>query len=395
MSGVYKHRCGTEMFKINKDIQIFSNYKIMAFISFFPLFIIFSYVFLGGYKTDLRNLQEIIFIIFEKNAHSYERLKVLWLVLIKSFIASIFVLILPFIIKFLYNILFKCRNGYIFYLLCSAIVFSALLLYYFYNNDKIYLPNYGEYKGPSVSFCSTYRDRFGQISQTLPKNLEDNRKDKDFVDFIIIDFDPSDDTLKKFIFENFAEDVKSGYIKYYQTDKMPKWDFSLAKNTAHYYADNEVVVNLDVDNYTGYRGGAQVANILKDDDNSFLWQNDKGSYVGNFGRIAFYRKQFDYLGGYDENLPAPATNQDLDIVQRAEAVKYKKITLGILNEFISNTKSLTIKHTDSKLSIDDMDKLNKAYMKDKMNKGEYIANKGVYGIRTGVYRIMSMSDKAE
>ena len=384
------------MFKINKNIQTFNNYKVMVFICFFPLFIIFSYIFIERYNFDLRSLQEIIFMTFEKNAHNYERIKVLGWVFIEAFTASVTVLILPFFVKFLYNILYKCRNGYIFYLLCSVIVFSAQLLYSLYkNNDKIYLPNYGEYKGPSVSFCSTYRDRFGQISQTLPKNLEDNRKDKNFVDFIIIDFDPSDDTLKKFIFDNFAEDVKSGYIKYYQTYNMPKWDFSLAKNTAHYYADNEVVVNLDADNYTGYRGGAQVANILKDDDNSFLWQNDKGSWAGNFGRIAFYRKQFDYLGGYDENLPAPATNQDLDIVERAEAVNYKKITLGILNKFIPNTKFLTIKHTDSKLSIADMDKLNKAYMKDKMNKGEFIANKGVYGIRTGVYRIMSMSDKAE
>ena len=160
--------------------------------------------------------------------------------------------------------------------------------------DGVYLVADRKFRGPSVSFCTTYKDRFWQISQTLPKNLKDNRMDKEHVEFVLIDFDPSDPTLKNFIFDNFADDVASGYLKYYQTDKMPTWDCSFAKNTAHYYAANDVVVNLDADNYTGWRGGLYVAHMLAPNRKTFLWQYT-GTPNGSYGRISLYKEDFEYL----------------------------------------------------------------------------------------------------
>ena len=262
--------------------------------------------------------------------------------------------------------------------------------------DELYLVVDRKFRGPSVSFCTTYRDRFQQISQTLPKNLKDNRMDKDHVEFVLIDFDPSDSRLKDFIFKNFADDIASGYLKYYQTDKIPSWDFSLAKNTSHYYATKQVVVNLDADNYTGWRGGLYVAHTFEKNKNIFFQQftiSTDGNY-GNYGRVSMYKKDFEYLGGYDESLPAPAGYQDADLMSRAESF-LKPFHKNSHNQFIANEKDETIKHTKKKsdLTWKEMNALNREYSKNNIKNKKFRANNGIYGIREGVYRIMSAEDR--
>lgn len=250
-----------------------------------------------------------------------------------------------------------------------------------------------KYNGPKVSFCTTYKDRFEQISKTLPVNLANNRMDQSNVEFILIDFDPSDSRLKEFIFKNFSQDIASGYLKYYQTDKMPVWNFSVAKNTSHYYANNEIIVNLDADNYTGYRGGKFVSDALANNHNSFLWQK-RDFRNGSYGRISFYRKDFDYLGGYDENLPEPASYQDDDLMERAK-IFLNRIHKHFYNDAIENDKDETIKHTKKGKSWDLMLIANKKHSEENIKNGKIRANNGIYGIREGVVRIMSLDGKVK
>ena len=217
--------------------------------------------------------------------------------------------------------------------------------------------------------------------------------DKDHVEFVLIDFDPNDPTLKNFIFENFADDIASGYLKYYQTNKMPYWDCSLAKNTAHYYATNDVVVNLDADNYTGWRGGLYVAHIFANKQRVFLWQVDSDK-KGNYGRISLYKEDFDYFGGYDESLPAPAGYQDDDIMARAK----NSLTLihkDSHNQYIQNPKDDTIKHTKKSMSWNKMREINMKHSENNIKNGKFRANNGIYGIREGVFRIMSKEDEVK
>ena len=249
------------------------------------------------------------------------------------------------------------------------------------------------YKGPKVSFCTTYKDRFEQISKTLPINLANNRMDDSKVEFILIDFDPTDTRLKEFIFENFSKDIASGYLKYYQTDKMPLWDFSVAKNTSHYYATNDIVVNLDADNYTGYRGGKFVSDVLANNHKSFLWQK-RDLVNGAYGRISFYRKDFDYLGGYDEKLPEPAGYQDDDLMNRAKTY-LNRIHRNFLNDAIKNDKDETIKHTKKGKPWLDMQKANKKHSEENIKNGKIRANNGIYGIREGVIRVMFLDSKVK
>lgn len=85
-----------------------------------------------------------------------------------------------------------------------------------------------------LSFCTTHLDRFNQISCTLPANLEDNRKHAEIVEFVVVDFiKDNKGELWDFVKKSFADDLKSGYLKYFSSHKMPYFHASIAKNTAH------------------------------------------------------------------------------------------------------------------------------------------------------------------
>lgn len=93
-----------------------------------------------------------------------------------------------------------------------------------------------------------------QIQQTLPQNIADNMEDKDKVELVLVDFG-SQDGLQEWIADNFEKEIEEGFLKYYYTEELPYWHASIAKNTAHYLASHDIVVNLDCDNYTGPHGG--------------------------------------------------------------------------------------------------------------------------------------------
>ncbi len=304
-----------------------------------------------------------------------------------------FFIFLLIVFGFCFFHIYRCYNIYFDTNKCYIDAKSQLLDFWEGVKEQIYLISDKKFKGPSVSFCTTYKDRFWQISKTLPKNLKNNRMDSDHVEFVLIDFDPSDPTLKNFIFDNFADDIASGYLKYYQTNKMPSWDCSVAKNTAHYYATNDVVVNLDADNYTGWRGGLYVAHTLAKNRKTFLWQYS-GAPNGSYGRISLYKKDFDFLGGYDESLPAPVGYQDTDLIKRAEYF-LTLIHKNKYNQAIENKHDETIKHTNKKLSWDEMNEMNKFYSQNNIKNKKFRANNGIYGIQEGVFRIMSKEDKVK
>ena len=112
---------------------------------------------------------------------------------------------------------------------------------------------------PSLSFCITCKNRLNQIERTLRKNLDDNWLHQRYIEFVLVDFG-STDGLRDWIISMFKKELESGYLRYYYTSKLPYWHACIAKNTSHLCARNEIVVNLDCDNYTGYFGGKFVIN---------------------------------------------------------------------------------------------------------------------------------------
>lgn len=183
------------------------------------------------------------------------------------------------------------------------------------------------FRKPTVSFCITCRNRMWQIEQTLPLNLKDNYANRKNVEFILVNF-ASEDGLDEWVRDNFREELRSGYLKYYYTDKMGPWHMSVAKNTAHMLATKEVVVNLDCDNFTGPDGGRLVGKkmVRKGVERTVLhlWSGDGN---GSHGRIALSKANFLKVGGYDESFE-PFSYDDVDLYMRCAKMGLRLIRVN-------------------------------------------------------------------
>jgi glycosyltransferase involved in cell wall biosynthesis len=245
----------------------------------------------------------------------------------------------------------------------------------------------GMKKIPSVSFCITCKNRLHQIRQTLEKNLDDNRLFAPLIEFILVDFG-SKDGLKKWIKDNFKKDCESGYLKYYYTEELPDWHASVAKNTAHLLAGNDIVVNLDCDNYTGYNGGRFIIRrFIRYGENCVIQQyKENNIHDGTYGRISVMRSLFKKSGGYDEEF-LPMSYQDTDLILRLIALGAKHINIAdpAYSLAIRNTKEEGVKYANSRYSWREMFKINIDISNENLRKGKLIANNGSWGIRNGIF----------
>ncbi len=239
---------------------------------------------------------------------------------------------------------------------------------------------------PELSFCITCKNRLYQIRQTLRKNLDDNAYYNDLIEFILVDFG-SDDGLHEWIVDNFQPELASGYLKYYYTDELPQWHMSIAKNTAHWWASGNILVNLDGDNYTGSWGGAYVMKAFEQHGNRCVIHQFSGTYGdGSCGRIAVRSKCFDMIGGYDESFE-PMGHQDLDLVERFVQIGLHYILLpdNRYNLAIPNTKKESIIHAASSKSYIEMLRHNEDISRRNLLEGRLIANAGKFGIRKNIF----------
>lgn len=230
---------------------------------------------------------------------------------------------------------------------------------------------------PTLSFCITCKNRFYQIEQTLKKNLDDNRMFKHLIEFVLIDFG-STDGLQEWIKNNFSEEIDAGYLKYFYTNEMENWHVSIAKNTAHLMAVNDIVVNLDCDNFTGCNGGRfLIQHFLKNKVNTVIQQYGGDPYDGSFGRISVYRHAFIEVGGYDESFE-PMGVQDLDLIERLKKQGYQYLLVNdpSYNRAVFNTKEVGVCNTKSHLKWYEMVAKNSAQSGRNLAEGYLIANNG-------------------
>lgn len=239
---------------------------------------------------------------------------------------------------------------------------------------------------PRLSFCITCKNRFHQIRETLPINLSDNFYFQDLIEFVVVDFG-SNDGLADWVLNSFTNELDSGYLAYFFTDELPFWHASIAKNTAHYLASNELLVNLDCDNYTGRFGGKYVIkNFIKYGLNIVHHQFSQCYGDGTYGRIGLTKTFFEQLGGYDESFE-PMGFQDVDLILRAQ-----QIGLTYINEYkpqyttaIVNSKEDKIKNCNKSMSYDEMNSRNYERSVQNIENGKFTANDGRYGIRKNIF----------
>lgn len=241
-------------------------------------------------------------------------------------------------------------------------------------------------KFPKVSFCITCKNRFYQIKKTLPKNLFDNAIFKSMVEFVLVDFD-SNDGLHEWVLKQFTKELNEGYLKFYYTCELPFWHASVAKNTAHLYASNDILVNLDCDNYTGKWGGKFVLKNFIDSENRIILHQFAGSnFDGTFGRISLFKEDFLLLGGYDESFE-PMGHQDTDLIKRSNSIglQYRHRPDTAYSTAIRNSLEESIKYCNTQLNYFQMRGKNEQKSIENLKKGIFKSNGDTFGIRKNVF----------
>lgn len=254
-------------------------------------------------------------------------------------------------------------------------------------NFYIYKKNSGGTK--KISFCMHVKNRCEQLKQTLAQNLKDNRDHSDLIEFVLVDF-ASSDTPLEWILSNFRKEVEQKYLKLYKIFDFPFWHASIAKNTSHYLSEGDILVNLDCDNFTGFRGGKHLLDIFDKEDVVAAHQFcQKEWFSGNYGRISIRREVFDELGGYNESF-LNMGYQDTDLLKRIELKYPDGLALEPdpkYNKAIANEKEKSIENVPADLKQKGffwMNDRNKESSKQNLKKNELISNEGLYGIREGI-----------
>jgi glycosyltransferase involved in cell wall biosynthesis len=238
-----------------------------------------------------------------------------------------------------------------------------------------------------LSFCITCKNRLWQLERTLAKNLNDNAALESKIEFVLVDFG-STDGLVDWIKEVFKMELKKGYLKYYFTEQLPNWHASIAKNTAHLFANGRIVTNLDCDNFTGRKGAQFILNCFGHRNAPIMLHQFRGEALdGSFGRISLNKDIFSCIGGYDEEF-YPMGFQDIDLLARlwVSGVQYVAVRNSNFNNAIRNTKEESIAQCNLDMSYPDMDSYNRDLSLRKITTLKNpIRNGGTYGIWKNVY----------
>lgn len=243
-----------------------------------------------------------------------------------------------------------------------------------------------------LSFCISIMNRLYQLKQTLRKNLDDNVKFKNDIDFILVDFNSNDDIIN-YIKTNFKNELEDGYLKFYHTKDLQYWKSPVAKNTTHQLSDAKFICNLDCDNYVGKDGAKILLDCIKNNDENILIHQSSNIFgYGNMGRITLSKNNFLNLGGYDESL-LPMSHQDGDLVNRAKiyGLKYININDSEYNKTIKNSKEESIKNCYGNLDYVKMMKINNLIsnfnIKTKRIKANNYTNKLKIGLLENIIKI--------
>lgn len=227
-----------------------------------------------------------------------------------------------------------------------------------------------------LSFCISCMNRFWQIKTTLIQNLKDNYQDKEIVEFILVDFN-SNDGLKEFVLTHCQPELKEGYLKYYFTDKLVSWDAPITRNTSHILGNGKILINLDADNFTGYRGGKFIIDIFEQNDKKVFIHQWCGEYrKGDYGRIGYYKNDFLNLGGYNQDF-YPMGYLDTDLINRFIASGFTMLNIrdNEYNRAIPNNKNHSIQNCDGNMSWRKMNMYNLLLSQKNIITNNLIANK--------------------
>ncbi|PTB96542.1 hypothetical protein C9994_06875 [Marivirga lumbricoides] len=211
----------------------------------------------------------------------------------------------------------------------------------------IYLRNYNiidlpaevyskDLKKHSISFCTNCMNRLFHLRHTMEENIKSNLEYSD-VEFVLVNYN-SGDGMHEWVRKNLMSYIEQGVLNYYYTSEPQYFHMSKAKNLAHKLAKNEIVCNLDGDNFTGKDFAFYINYLFNKHGLDSIFHFKKAPYWGCEGRIVLSKVNFEKLGGYDEDFH-PAGHQDHDLIFRGKAMGIDYHTIEIENflKYLSNS----------------------------------------------------------
>lgn len=249
----------------------------------------------------------------------------------------------------------------------------------------------------SLSFCIHTRNRHWQLSKTLLKNLRDNFSDRDRVNFVLVDFGSTDETLA-WVMRECRSYLDNGFLSLFKAPELIPYKMSLAKNTAQAQGTGLVLTNLDSDNFTGPRGGLHVLRNFESNGGKIVYHQYSGETDGSSGRVSVLRSHFVGVGGYDEQFYWYGYDEH-DFVRRVAAKYGVPVVLqstgrlrrvwNVLrwrgryavryNKTIPNPRP-SASDSVEQLTWEEMDVANHLQSLRNLSAGKLVANNGVYGI---------------
>lgn len=232
-------------------------------------------------------------------------------------------------------------------------------------SDKPVIKNY------SISICTNCMNRVEDIKRTLEKNILDNI-DYPKIEFVLLNYN-SQDNLDEWVKNNMMEYIDKGILNYYRTTEPKFYSMTHSRNITFKVAQGDIVNNVDGDHYIN-KGFANVVNILANQKHKrtvFVKSRQK-----NRGRLGFFKKEFLWLGGYNEEIEGYGFD-DEDLLARAYhsgfnimkfGGEYMKITDGHKRHVMDNYKNKDWKYTQRKNTLISL--LNLVYKRFRANQGK-------------------------
>jgi hypothetical protein len=192
----------------------------------------------------------------------------------------------------------------------------------------------------TISLCITSHGRLWQLRQTLFANLAlyaDNPK----VQFVLLNYNSPDD-LHVWAAKNLREFIAAGRLIYVHERTASHFHASKAKNLAHRFGTNDILFNLDGDNWAD-----GVYEVFRERPRRILHLKN-GRDDGTCGRVGMPREWFYRLGGYDESFD-PMGYQDNDLFIRGREMGLASIKIKGWKPAIANTLAEKTALTDDPL----------------------------------------------
>jgi predicted glycosyltransferase involved in capsule biosynthesis len=170
----------------------------------------------------------------------------------------------------------------------------------------------------TISFCTVVLNRIENLKKTLPHNLSvikfiENAK------IILIDYG-STDGVDEYIRNSMSDYIENGKLVFYKTvDTKDRYWHAHCKNISHTLSDSDIVSCCDGDSYLT----TEYVNFVMKNISENVVVDAMTSY-GLTGYISLMKKDFDRIGGYDEEYTVYGS-EDIDIVKRCKMIGMKNI----------------------------------------------------------------------